>query len=109
MATSSPTINFVTSFLWFPQNEQNSFLVDFKLKDVEKRFYLKYPGFYGSKWAEPDTEDLKKKMKAVYTSYKLALNKAEQAKKDVLRFDIKKVIPLLVQRLSLPQTLQSSY
>ena len=80
-------------------NEKNSFLVNYNRVDVEKLLYLKYPGFYGSKWAEPDTEDLKKKMKDVHTNYKLALKKAEQAKKDIRRFDIKTITPLIVQQL----------
>ena len=81
-------------------NEKNSYPVDFRLNEVQKRYYLKYPGFYGSRWAEPDEEDLIRKMKDVYSKRRRAKQKAERAKKDVREFDMDKVTGLVIKRLS---------
>jgi glycosyltransferase involved in cell wall biosynthesis len=83
-------------------NKENSFLIKYKLVEIEKRHFLKYPGFYGSKWAEPDVEDLKKIMKFVYNQFSVARKKAEKGKKDVLKFKKENIVKSVMERLRNP-------
>jgi len=48
----------------FIPNDYN-LLIKFRLRFVNQEEYLKYPGFYGSKWAEPNVNDLIDKMSYV--------------------------------------------
>jgi len=83
-------------------NKENSFLIKYKLIDIEKKHFLKYPGFYGSKWAEPDVEDLKKIMKFVYNQFSVARKKGEKGKKDVLKFKKENTVKSVIERLGNP-------
>jgi len=83
-------------------NKENSFLIKYKLVEIEKKHFLKYPGFYGSKWAEPDVEDLKRIMKFVYNQFSKAWGKAEKGKKDVLKFKKESIVKSVVERLRNP-------
>jgi glycosyltransferase involved in cell wall biosynthesis len=83
-------------------NKENSFSIKYKLVEIEKKHFLKYPGFYGSKWAEPDVEDLKKIMKFVYNQFSVAQKKAEKGKKDVLKFKKENTVKSVIERLGNP-------
>lgn len=83
-------------------NEGNAFLIDYRLKDVEERFYLKYPGFYGAKWAEPDRGDLIRKMRQIFKNPATAGPKIAQARKDVERFDKQHIAHIILERLARP-------
>jgi len=67
-------------------NNKNSFLIDYKLKSVP--FDLRkmvFPVYFGGKLAEPDVDDLKKKMYYVFNDYKKAKIKGTNAKKDIIK------------------------
>jgi len=83
-------------------NHKNSFLIDYKLIDVDKRYYLKYPGFFGAKWAEPDVNDLKNKMLLVVKDHKQAKNKIQESKNEVIQFKTGIVSNKLIDRFDNP-------
>lgn len=83
-------------------NEGNAFLIDYRLVGVAERFYLKYPGFYGSQWAEPDRGDLIRKMRQVFKNPAAAGPKMAQARKDVERFDKQHIAGIILERLARP-------
>lgn len=83
-------------------NDRNAFLIDYRLTDVAERYYLKYPGFYGARWAEPDIEDLKRVMMKIYKQPQVSRSRVEQAEKDVQRFDSKDISRLVMERLKHP-------
>jgi len=84
-------------------NETNAFLIDYKLVDVDTQYYLKYPGFYGSSWAEPDIDDLKYKMKTIFQNKQFARAKTQQASSDVKQYQEQKIVSQIIQRLENPR------
>jgi glycosyltransferase involved in cell wall biosynthesis len=83
-------------------NPDNSFLIDHKLVGIEEDYYLKYPGFFGADWAEPELDDLKNSMQLVFKDRKLPQKKARQAKQDVMQFNDNIVSECMIKRLSNP-------
>ncbi|MCK4836001.1 MAG: glycosyltransferase family 4 protein [Candidatus Aminicenantes bacterium] len=83
-------------------SDNNSFLIQYKLVDVDRDDYIRYPGFYGSRWAEPDLEDLKKNMLQVYNDYGYALKKSNRARQQVETFRIEKISRLMIERFENP-------
>ena len=81
-------------------NETNAFLLDYKLVDVDQQYYLKFPGFYGSQWAEPDPEDLALKMEKVIKDHRSASARALQARKDIVAFSAKNICRMIISRLN---------
>lgn len=64
--------------------EENSYLIDYELAPIPEKWYT---GFYnkGQWWAEPDVDDLKKKMRYVYNHYQEAEKKGERLKREIER------------------------
>jgi hypothetical protein len=85
-------------------------LINYTLAGIDEKYYLRYPGFYGAKWAEPDLADLKNKLQMVIKDQKLSQKKALKAKHEVTRFNDIHVSEYLIKRLSDPllQQTQSS-
>ena len=81
-------------------NSQNSYLIKFKLVDIESDHYLRYPGFFGSQWAEPDIEDLKANLLTLYQRYADALIKASRARVDAVKWNVEKTSQSIMDRLN---------
>jgi hypothetical protein len=80
----------------------NSFPVKYRLVDVAPEFFLRYPGFYGARWAEPDVGDLKKQMRRVWKNRTLSAVRTRRALQDVQRFASSKVCEEILRRLNDP-------
>lgn len=83
-------------------NDRNALLIKYQLKDVGPEHYLRYPGFYGSQWAEPDIRDLKRKMIQVIDKHFRKAEKREQAFRLPERYGIDQVCRRIIERLSDP-------
>ena len=86
-------------------NRSNSYLIEYKIVDVQAQHYLRYPGFFGSQWAEPDVCHLKSVLKKLYRKYGHALIKAERAKLDVEPFNDDRTSRSVMDRLENPLSL----
>jgi len=80
----------------------NAFLIKYRLVDVAPAHYLRYPGFYGARWAEPDEEDLKRQMRCVMKEPGLARNRALQARRDIRKLAAARVCESVIRRLKHP-------
>jgi len=83
-------------------NQENSFPLRYKLKKIEEQYFLKYPGFYGASWAEPDLHHLKSLLKQIFQFPAAAGNKVEQAYQDLKKMSQKDIAGEISNRLSKP-------
>ena len=83
-------------------NRSNSYLIECKIVDVQAKYYLRYPGFFGSQWAEPDVDHLKASLQKLYLNYDHALNKARRAQLDVDMLNTGRTSRSVMDRLKNP-------
>lgn len=90
-------------------NRNNSFLIQYEMVDVQAEHYLRYPGFFGSQWAEPDISHLKSTMQNVYRNYDNALIKSRRAQLDVEMLNVEKASRSILDRLENPLNIQPEF
>jgi hypothetical protein len=83
-------------------NRSNSYLIEYKIVDVQAKYYLRYPGFFGSQWAEPDVGHFKSLLHKLYRNYDHALNKARRAQLDVDMLNTGRTSRSVMDRLKNP-------
>lgn len=89
-------------------NDQNAFLIDFRLSDVPSEGYLKNPGFYGARWAEPDIDHLKTLMKEIKKNPGIGHSKILRGRQDMRRFSGEKIGKQMMDRFHAPLPKNSS-
>lgn len=85
MAMGLPTIGTRWSGNTEFMNDENSFLIDFEMKDVPEEGWREIPTYKGHRWAEPSVPHLRSLMRHVYECRGEAREKGMHAREDVLK------------------------
>jgi glycosyltransferase involved in cell wall biosynthesis len=105
MASGLPTIGTNWSGNTAFMTRENSFLIDYDLRDVPDAGWKEVDTYKGHRWAEPDGRHLQKIMRQVFTERDQAKQIGEIARRDVAsRFSRKAVAQILTRELQRIET-----
>ena len=98
MAMEVPTIATKWSGQLEFMNDDNSFLIDYKLVDIPPEACKETPAFKGHKWAEPSVEHLKKIMREVFEDKEGAIKKAKIARKFISEYYNRETVAKIIYK-----------